>query len=103
MCGKRSDLLSDERQAECFTGGLSVCKIADMKLSDFLKEADQDLLAAKAGTNRAYLYQLSTGHRKASPKLARKIHEATAGAVGLADLRPDVWGSSSEEESSKGH
>jgi DNA-binding transcriptional regulator YdaS (Cro superfamily) len=74
--------------------------IVGMKLSDFLEQADQSLLASKAGTSRAYLYQIATGRRQASPKLARKIHEATAGAVGLADLRPDVWGSSSEEEGS---
>jgi DNA-binding transcriptional regulator YdaS (Cro superfamily) len=66
--------------------------IRAMKLSDFLAEADQDLFAAKVGTSKAYLYQLATGRRKASPKLAKRIHDATAGAVSLAELRPDVWG-----------
>jgi DNA-binding transcriptional regulator YdaS (Cro superfamily) len=63
-----------------------------MNLSDFLAQADQDLVAKKAGTSRAYLYQIATGRRHASPKLARRIHAATAGVVSLEEIRPDVWG-----------
>ena len=48
-------------------------------------------LAAKAGTHYVYLYQIRSGHRKASPKMARKIVEASAGNLTLHDVRPDIW------------
>jgi hypothetical protein len=39
---------------------------------------EQTLLAAKAGTTRGHLYQLSGGHRQSSAVMAGKIETATA-------------------------
>jgi len=62
-----------------------------MNLAEYLLIADRKLLATAAGTNAAYLYQIASGRRKPSAALAKKIHEATNGAVSLHSLRPDVW------------
>jgi DNA-binding transcriptional regulator YdaS (Cro superfamily) len=66
--------------------------IGVMNLADYLLIADRKLLADAVGTIPAYLYQIATGRRKPSAQLARRIHEATQGAVTLESLRPDVWG-----------
>ena len=47
--------------------------------------------AAAAGTTPAYLSHLATGKRKASPKLAQRLHRASHGIVSLASIRPDIW------------
>jgi hypothetical protein len=39
---------------------------------------EQELLAAKVGTTRGMLYQLSGGHRQTSASMAGKIEAATA-------------------------
>lgn len=48
-------------------------------------------LAAKADCAYVYLYQIRSGHRKASPGMARRIAEASAGNLTLHDIRPDIW------------
>jgi DNA-binding transcriptional regulator YdaS (Cro superfamily) len=64
-----------------------------MDLSTYLQDvARREKLAQALGTSSAYLYQIGTGHRKASPKLARQIHEKTLGLIPLESIRPDVWG-----------
>lgn len=63
----------------------------NMNLADYLLIADRKLLAKAVGSSPAYLYQVATGRRKASPQLARRINKATCGAVSLHSLRPDVW------------
>lgn len=67
-----------------------------MNLAAFLERADRKLLARKLQTHEGYLYQIATGRRKPGPVMARRIHEATAGAVTLESLRPDVWGDSKQ-------
>ncbi len=57
-----------------------------------LDAAQRANVAAAAGTTVAYLTQLAGGHRKASHKLARRLQEATGGAVTVHDLRPDIFG-----------
>lgn len=54
------------------------------------KEAATDM-ATRAGTKFSYLEQLAGGHRLASVKLARAIQRETAGAVSVAELRPDIF------------
>ncbi len=63
----------------------------NMDLAEYLLIADRNLLAKTVGTIPAYLYQIATGRRKPSAQLAKRIHEATMGAVTLHSLRPDVW------------
>ena len=61
-----------------------------MKLFDYLLINDGSILAEKLGTSRMYLSHLAHGRRKASPKLARSIEEATNGDVSISELRPDL-------------
>lgn len=49
-------------------------------------------LADDVGTVPEYLWQIATGRRDASPRLAILIDEATNGAVSKAELRPDIFG-----------
>lgn len=64
----------------------------NMTLSEYLLIADRKLLAKAVGICPAYLYQIATERRQPSAQLARRIHEATSGAVSLHSMRPDVWG-----------
>lgn len=69
-----------------------------MDLKTFLEEGGRrQSLADAVGMSPDYLWQIATGWqgRKPSPKLARKISDATHGVVSLAELRPDVWGAPS--------
>ena len=47
--------------------------------------------AAAAGTTAGYVKQLTGGHAKPGPSLARKLAKASRGKVRLSDLRPDIW------------
>lgn len=49
-------------------------------------------LAAKAHCSPDTLYLIALGHKRAGPKLARKIDEASDGRVSRDELRPDVFG-----------
>lgn len=53
-------------------------------------EAERERLAKDAGTSVAYLWQLAGGHRKASIELASRLQGASAGALTIAGLRPDI-------------
>lgn len=66
-----------------------------MDLLTYIAAMDQrKALAEKCGTSPEYLWQVATGWRARKPSvdLARKIEEATAGAVTRAELRPDIFG-----------
>jgi DNA-binding transcriptional regulator YdaS (Cro superfamily) len=65
-----------------------------MNLADYLLSAtteQHESLAKRAKTKVVYLKQLATGFRKASPKLAKRIEQATAGRVTRQELRPDIF------------
>lgn len=72
--------------------------IVCMDLDEFLLTGDQKKLADAVGTIPAYIYQIATRRRKPSPQLAKRIHEATCGAVSLHSLRPDVWAEEKHSE-----
>lgn len=69
-----------------------------MNLADWLravKDPERQRVAKAAGTTVEYLYVVAGGHRRPSPKLARKLAEATANTpkkITKAKLRPDIWG-----------
>ena len=48
-------------------------------------------MCERAGTNIAYFRQIAYGHRRPSPKLARRFHQASNGQLELHLLRPDIW------------
>lgn len=50
-------------------------------------------VADTAGTSVAYLWQLAGGHRKASLEMAKRLQDASAGALTIEGLRPDIFGS----------
>ena len=49
-------------------------------------------LAESSGCSPATLYMIQLGHKRAGWKLARRIIDATGGAVTDRDLRPDLFG-----------
>lgn len=49
-------------------------------------------LADACKTSPDYLWQVATGRRKASFKLAREIEAATSGLISRHDIRPDIFG-----------
>lgn len=61
------------------------------ELLPILTAAEKRSLAAAAGTQYIYLFQMAAGARQPSPKLARRLVEADP-RLKLADLRPDLWG-----------
>lgn len=72
--------------------GLAFCKIGAMNLSELVSNMSRrNRLAQSVGVVPAYLWQIATDRRKASPKLAIAIEQATQGAVTKESLRPDVW------------
>jgi DNA-binding transcriptional regulator YdaS (Cro superfamily) len=63
-----------------------------MKFADFFRNltADQKRnMAERLGTSVAYLFQIASGHRRASTDFAQAI-SADSG-VPLHGIRPDVW------------
>ena len=50
--------------------------------------------AARADTGKMYLHQLISAKsgRRPSPRMCKKLHQASDGAVTLQELRPDIWG-----------
>lgn len=66
-----------------------------MNMREFLNAIDQaerERFAKNAQTSVGYLWLLAGDHRRPSPKLARRLHEASGGRMTLAELRPDLWG-----------
>jgi DNA-binding transcriptional regulator YdaS (Cro superfamily) len=49
-------------------------------------------LATAADCSAGTLYLVALGHKQAGPLLARRISDATDGAVTVNELRPDVFG-----------
>jgi DNA-binding transcriptional regulator YdaS (Cro superfamily) len=47
--------------------------------------------AKRAGIQRVYLSQLTTGYRLPSPSLSRVLREESGNRVPLYELRPDIW------------
>lgn len=65
------------------------------QLQTWLSKTPQDqreMVAEKAETTVAYLWQLSGGHRKASLEMAKRLQVATDGALTIEGLRPDIFG-----------
>lgn len=63
-------------------------------LTDYIADKDRLVqLAADTGANPQWLYQVAAEWRnkRASHELARRIEQATDGAVSRTDLRPDIW------------
>lgn len=56
-----------------------------------LRERDEFAKRVGRGYAAAYLWMVATGHRRASPSLARALVEADP-RLRLDQLRPDVWG-----------
>lgn len=57
-----------------------------------LSAAERQKLAAKLKTTPDYLmHQIGGGHRRASAEMAKRIHDATGGAVPKHELRPDIF------------
>ena len=64
-----------------------------MTLLDFISDMSRrSELAAAVGYSPDYLWQVATGRRQASHKLARAIEGATHNAVTRFELRPDIFG-----------
>jgi DNA-binding transcriptional regulator YdaS (Cro superfamily) len=65
----------------------------------FSQGGSRQALADQLKVSPNYLWQLATSNpkykRQPGVKLAKRIHEATLGAVSLETLRPDVWGNES--------
>lgn len=49
-------------------------------------------MSEQTGISRAAIYFWLSGDQRVSAEYARRIEEATAGAVTRADLRPDLFG-----------
>ena len=47
-------------------------------------------LASRVGSSVAYFYQIAGGHKKAGPKLCKKLVAAEP-LFTLPELRPDIW------------
>lgn len=58
---------------------------------------DRAAVAKKVGTSEQYLYQISTGRRKAGRLMAEAIERATEGATSAKKLRPDLFGTASRK------
>lgn len=54
-----------------------------------LKPEEKRQFARRAKTSVGYLALVSGGHRKAGPKLARRLVTASDKRLGLEDIRPD--------------
>lgn len=67
---------------------LAFAIVLGMRLKDYTKAHGLKPLAGKVGTSSAYLSQIAHGHRACSEPLALAIERETAGAVTVADLRP---------------
>lgn len=65
-----------------------------MDLKDYflsLETKERQEFAERAETTVNYIPLLTGGHRLASPAMARRLSDASNGAVSLSDLRPDIW------------
>lgn len=79
-----------------------------MDLLTYIEDMDRRRqLAERIASDPSYLWQVATGRRKASPKLAKHIELATAelgpAVVCKESLRPDVWGEPKQTKRRKSH
>jgi DNA-binding transcriptional regulator YdaS (Cro superfamily) len=66
-----------------------------MDASKFLRtygDEDGGQVAIAAGTTLVYLKQIATGFRNPSPRLAKRLEEASGGRMTRDCLRPDIFG-----------
>lgn len=77
-----------------------------MNLRDYyvsLAEEERTVFINRAGLSRAYLHQLichsKRSKRYPSPKLSRRLREASGNVVALSALRPDIWESTPAKDS----
>ena len=56
-----------------------------------LSREEKQQFIAKVGTTIGYLYQLTSGAKEPSWKMAFDINANSNGKVPLQDLRPDLW------------
>jgi len=64
------------------------------QLRDWLGQTNNEerqALADRARTSVAHLWQLAGGHRKASLELAKRLEDASRGALTIEGLRPDIF------------
>lgn len=64
------------------------------QLRDWLGQTNNDerkAVADAAGTSVAHLWQLAGGHRKASLELAKRLEDASKGALTIEGLRSDIF------------
>ena len=69
-------------------------KIQLPKLKEYLSgldKAEKESFADRAGTSLAYLYQLSTGHRKSGVGTMVNLEKASNGFLTPSDIRPDLY------------
>ncbi|MGE0049446.1 MAG: YdaS family helix-turn-helix protein [Acidithiobacillus sp.] len=59
-------------------------------------------VARKSGLGDKFLYQIAIGFRRASPKTAIRIEQATSGEIPRWELRPDLWSPPKEGEAATG-
>lgn len=64
--------------------------IADPENRD-LSQANRAWLAAVTESSPDYLWQIATGRRQASPRLAMKVDAKTSGRIPRSHLRSDLW------------
>ena len=70
-------------------------KVIRMDMKTYLQQAtpvERDALAVEVGSSVGYFYLLAGGHRRASPRLCRRLIAAEP-KLTLTDLRPDIWSS----------
>ena len=68
-----------------------ICGMDIKKYYKQLKADQKKQLADDIGTSLNYLRHIFNGRRKASPKMAKRIEEATRHEVTREDLRPDFY------------
>ena len=88
-----SPLLAENERAQCSCKVTSNTLVsAGMDLLTYVSDMSRrDSLAKAVGKNPAYLWQVATSRRRASPELAIAIQEATGGEVPKHELRADLW------------
>jgi hypothetical protein len=71
-----------------------------MDMKTYLKQAtpeQREELAEKVDSSVAYFYQIAGGHKQPGHKLCRALVAAES-KLTLADLRPDIWATTSVKQ-----
>jgi DNA-binding transcriptional regulator YdaS (Cro superfamily) len=75
-------------------GAPTINKDKRMNLKEYFKEEPKGAISEMAkylGITATWLSLIIHGRKQPSPKLAKKIEEATIGLVTKKDLRPDIF------------